>query len=164
MHIIPSEKFLSSMELYSPNNTDTIKTMFSLNSREDVFDLDEFSCDPAVTSTDIRVYKLLYHPRGSNIFYSLSREYIYQQDQRNYFNNQPLFTSFVSLNVSISYVSGNRYHIFSGLFPYEDLLVVKAHIPRGSIFTMSQDRGLFCSNRLVIEKKDFYKYHPSITF
>ena len=164
MHIIPSEKFLSSMELYSPNNTDTIKTMFSLNSREDVFDLDEFSCDPAVTSTDIRVYKLLYHPRGSNIFYSLSREYIYQQNQRNYFNNQLLFTSFVSLNVSISYVSGNRYHIFSGLFPYEDLLVVKAYIPRGSIFTMSQDRGLFCSNRLVIEKNDFYKYHPSITF
>lgn len=153
------------MELYSPNNTDTIKTMFSfLNFREDVFDLDEFSCDPAITSTDISVYKLLYHPRGSNIFYSLSREYIYQQDQRNYFNNQLLFTSFRSLNISISYVSRNRHPIFSGLFPYEDLLAVRAYIPSGSIFTMSHDRECFCSNRLVIEKKDFYKYHPSITF
>lgn len=144
------------MELYSPNNTDIMKTMFSLNFREDVFDLDEFSCDPSVTSTDIRVYKLLYHPRGSNIFYSLSREYIYQQDQRNYFNNQLLFTSFKSIEDAFGFTNRYSLSLYFSTKGYEELLLVSCIIPSGSLYFgyVSSGKWYYNSNSIILRETD----------
>ena len=146
------------MELYSPNNTDIMKTMFSLNFREDVFDLDEFSCDSFVTSTDIRVFKLLYHPRGSNIFYSLSREYIYQQNQKNYFNNQLLFTSFRSIDEAYRFIRRNCLCLYFSTKGYEELLIVNCIIPSGSLYFEYTSNGIYGnyynSNSIILRETD----------
>ena len=148
------------MELYSPNNTDIMKTMFSLNFREDVFDLDEFSCDSFVTSTDIRVFKLLYHPRGSNIFYSLSREYIYQQNQKNYFNNQLLFTSFRSIDEAYRFIRRNCLCLYFSTKGYEELLIVNCIIPSGSLYFEYTSNGIYGnyynSNSIILRETDIY--------
>ena len=79
---------------------------------------------PNLASNDIEVYKLLYHPRESNIFYSLSRGYIYQQNQRNYFNNQLLFTSFKSIEDACGFTNLYSLSLYFSTKGYEELLLV----------------------------------------
>lgn len=107
---------------------------------------------------DILVFKLLYHPRGSNIFYSLSREYIYQQNQKNYFNNQLLFTSFRSIDEAYRFIRRNCLCLYFSTKGYEELLIVNCIIPSGSLYFEYTSNGIYGnyynSNSIILRETD----------
>lgn len=89
---------------------------------------------PKISREDIEVYKLLYHPRGSNIFYSLSRRYIYHQKQKTYLNDKLLFTSFRSIEEAFRFVDIFGSKLYSSTKDYEDVLLVNCIIPSNSLY------------------------------
>lgn len=111
---------------------------------------------PNLASNDIEVYKLLYHPRESNIFYSLSRGYIYQQNQKNYFNNQLLFTSFKSIEDACGFTNRYSLSLYFSTKGYEELLLVSCIIPSGSLYFgyVSSGKWYYNSNSIILRETD----------
>ena len=133
MKIIPN----SSLEYYKKN-------IIVTTSFED--DLLPIKSDRKYIPTDrvVNVYKIFIHPKGSNIIYPLSRRYLYSLNQTYYTRSpyrQTFISSFGDIVSAYRFICKRSFYIFSYLRSYEELWLLKGHVPIGSLFITSRSTG-----------------------
>ena len=133
MKIIPSSSIINSLDFYRKRGGLLLTTPPFKD------DLSSIRSDRRYTSTDIviEVFKIFVHPIGSNIIYPLSRRYLYSLGQTYYtrsYNRSTFISSFIDMNSAVKFICNRGLVIFNSLKDYEELLLLRGHVPNGSLF------------------------------